>query len=524
MHKILKNCHNPSRRLNKRALRELSKSISLLAICLLLLNCTLVPLEETTHDTVYAPTETRSNKASHLDAIARHTNTTSFMILNRDTDALAARITLIRQANHNINLKTFIFKDDLIGALTLSALEAAANRGVKIRLLLDDLHLGEQDEKLAAYDAHPNIEVRLFNPVIRNHLKNSQQETRFGPPTRRMYNNALIVDKNLAIVGDRNITKEHFERSKKSRFTQIDALVTGPSVKHISTTFALFWDHQLSFPMTDLVQYPPNEKHAVKIRLRTDNFIANQSHSNHVKAIQDKELTNLLIEKKMDFFSGEVMVFFDSAENFKSEDDPRINNIPQEAWQHFDKVSNEILIVTPYLLAENKEIQSLAQLRRQGKNVRILTNSLASSDRPLLHARYVQHRRTLLEAGIKIYELKASPKPSKKTGKFLLHFHMFDRKNIVFSSPTLDSALRPNTTKTNTVIESPKLGNKIYEWFESEAMKNAYEVELIEKNNGKKVLNWKSKDGTRLAKEPDTSLSKRILNGLYRVFPGNSSK
>ena len=169
-------------------------------------------------------------------------------------DAFIARMRLIDHAKFRIDFKSFIFKDDVIGRVVLNKLFEAANRGVKVRLLLDDLWSGNHDKLLSAFDAHKNIEIRLFNPLSRSPLRIFQYLFRFGSITRRMHNKALIIDESDAIAGGRNIAIEYFGLDPKLNFADLDVLIVGPLINELSQSFQQFWESKLSIPVSILIK------------------------------------------------------------------------------------------------------------------------------------------------------------------------------------------------------------------------------------------------------------------------------
>ena len=183
---------------------------------------------------------------------AQHPGASGFILLDNGLNALVARAALADLAERSIDVQYYLFHDDLVGRLLAYKLLEAADRGVRIRMLLDDMGLEGRDGAIATLDSHPNIEIRIFNPFTRGSLRSLQMLTRFGQVTRRMHNKSFTVDNQTAVVGGRNIGNEYFEADPELAFGDLDVLAIGPVVTEVSSSFDAYWNNVLSYPITSL--------------------------------------------------------------------------------------------------------------------------------------------------------------------------------------------------------------------------------------------------------------------------------
>ena len=503
-------------------MKKLSLSqLSLLLFSALLYGCANLP--ENSNKTVSSAItkQTMPSKAKqvfHADKQV-HSSLSGFMLLGDGYDAFVARAVMANNAQRSIDLKTFIFKDDLIGNAVLGVLEDAANRGVRVRLLIDDLWLGEQDKRFAAFSAHPNIEVRLFNPLIRSRFKKAQYVTRFGSVTRRMHNKAFIVDNDIMVIGGRNIAREYFEAKPHVAYGDIDAIVAGPVVQDISDSFDQFWNHTLSYPIENLIKKEATKEQNNAIRRQ-----ARQSSNDslYTQALFDSDLAQKLNTGSMEYFWGDAKAIADSPDKIMSERDQIDLHMSGEMSKLFEETQEEVIIFTPYFIPGKEGALGLSQMVAQGKRVRILTNSLASNNHAAVHAHYAKYRRQLLEAGVEIYEVRQQGADEAETDKNqVLHAKMFifDRSKTFIGSPNMDPRSWVENTEIGAALHSDALGKEIGQWFDSEAPKIAYKVALKPGKSGKKHLVWVDQYGNELTQEPDVGNWKRAMNVIYRYLP-----
>ncbi|MGJ8664540.1 MAG: phospholipase D family protein [Marinicella sp.] len=443
---------------------------------------------------------------------------------------------LIDQANISIDFKSFIFKDDAIGRVLLDKLLGAADRGVKVRLLLDDLWSGNQDKLLSAFDAHPNFEVKLFNPLSRSPIRVLQYLFRFGSITRRMHNKALIVDVSNAIAGGRNIALEYFGLEPALNFADLDVLTSGPVVKEFSQSFNDFWNSKLSIPISKLIG--PLSHRNIESEYR-DNQKQVHTYENHPLAhefIEVAKQSKLLGNIQYEWAQGRVIA--DSPDKVLK-DRKRIDlHLSGDMEKLFESTQKEMVIVSPYFLPGKHGLDGFAKKAASGVRIVIITNSLASNNHSLVHAHYAKYRKKLLQAGVEIYEIRRKVnQPKIQFNTFLkdvktrwndrvldksqvLHAKafLFDCQKLFIGSLNLDPRSWIENTEIGVLIDSDKLGQEFSRWVNHEMHDSAYQLKLSDKN---KII-WKTASGKIFNHEPDSSTWKRFKIKLMAYLPVES--
>ena len=199
-----------------------------------------------------------------------HTGETAYYLLGNGLDALVARAALANMAERSIDTQYYMIHDDVVGSLFIDRLYDAAERGVRVRLLVDDIDQGGWDTDAAILDAHPNIEVRIFNPFGRNTGRTLQFVTGFGKQTRRAHNKSFTVDNQATILGGRNIGDEYFNADPELAFADLDVLSVGPVARDVSSSFDLYWNSDLSYPISTLAEDLPTDEEAAQHKLQFD--------------------------------------------------------------------------------------------------------------------------------------------------------------------------------------------------------------------------------------------------------------
>jgi putative cardiolipin synthase len=278
-----------------------------MAISALLLvgGCATLP-EDFERPESYAYTDTDSTRfgMAHLEEKAAHPGQSGFLLLGNGLDAFVARAVLAHLADRSIDAQYFLLHDDLVGTLFVDQLLKAADRGVRVRLLVDDMDLEGKDLGAVALDSHPNMEVRIFNPFSRKTGRITQMVTRLGSVTRRMHNKSFTIDNQAAILGGRNIGNEYFEADPEIAFGDLDVLVIGPVAKEVSASFDQYWNSELSYPASVLKGEPPTAQEIEGMRQRLNEFVAQQADSAYLTALRDSPLANQIRRDQVRFFWG----------------------------------------------------------------------------------------------------------------------------------------------------------------------------------------------------------------------------
>ncbi len=294
-----------------------------LALLFALSGCGSLP-KDVSRPVSYAHTDTDNTPLGRArrDEIRRHPGESGFLLLGNGLDAFVARAVLANQAERSIDAQYYLLHNDLTGALFIDQLVQAADRGVRVRLLVDDMDLGGKDIGAAVLDAHPNIEVRLFNPFSRSTSRMLQMVTRFGSVTRRMHNKSFTVDNQASILGGRNIGDEYFNADPEIAFHDMDVFVIGPAVSEVSASFDQYWNNELAYPATALLGRSPTAEEVRSKRAELDTFVSDQQDSAYLKALADSDLANSIRANQVVFEWGDAHVVKDAPEKINSDRDP----------------------------------------------------------------------------------------------------------------------------------------------------------------------------------------------------------
>ena len=233
-------------------------SVVSLSVFLFIAGCATLPQDFERLDS-YALTDTADTAWGKVrrEEKAAHPGQSGFILLENGLDAFVARALLAEYAERSIDVQYYLYHNDLTGKLLTHQLRKAADRGVRVRILVDDMGLAGRDLGSAVLDSHPNIEVRIFNPFSRNVGRLSQLLTRFGAVTRRMHNKSFTVDNEVTILGGRNIGNEYFDADPDIAFADLDVLLIGPVVGNVSAAFDVYWNSEFVYPINVLVNRAP---------------------------------------------------------------------------------------------------------------------------------------------------------------------------------------------------------------------------------------------------------------------------
>ena len=517
-------------------MNRLSIIIYLLAVAMILMiaGCATLPKNfDRPKSYAFADTENSSLAKTFAKEKAAHPGNSGFHVLGNGLDAFVARAVLSQNAERSIDVQYFIYHNDLVGRLFTDLLLKAADRGVRVRLLVDDIHLGGRDFGAMVMDSHPNIEVRIFNPFSRNVGRTSQFVTRLGSVTRRMHNKSFTVDNQFTILGGRNIGNEYFEADPDLEFEDLDVMAIGPVVKEVSSVFDRYWNSELAYPVSVLFKgKPPTAEQVEKLRGELNKYVADQTDSEYLRALRNSDLANKFRMDQVDFGWGDAEVVYDQPEKLLhgfSENQYHLSPMLIPYWK---AVKKELIIFSPYFVPGKSGTAFLTQLAQRGVRVRILTNSLASNDVGLVHAGYMKYRKDLLRGGVELYELnkKLSRKERKvKKGtsgssKASLHAKsfVFDRKQVFIGSLNLDPRALVYNTEIGVVLNVPIIAEEMAKWFDENINQLAFRLELKKDENGDENLLWhgvvNGKEHT-FDVEPYAGFWRRFGISIMSIFP-----
>ena len=457
----------------------------------------------------------------------------AYHLLSDGLDAFVARAALAQVAERSIDSQYYMVHADLVGRLYLDQLLKAADRGVKVRFLLDDMDEGERDFGLAMLDFHPNIEVRIFNPFGRNTGKTMQFLTGFGKQTRRSHNKSFTIDNIATIVGGRNIGDEYFDADGEMDFADLDVMGIGPVAREVSASFDQYWNHQLTYPIGLLIEKQPTEQDYRAGRAKFDKYIAEQSESAYVISLRNSDFAKDRLNKAIVYNWADAKVYADSPDKLLEETGDRVYQMWTDLKPRMAAAEKELIIISPYFVPGDGGVDFLIGLKEKGVRIRILTNSLASTDVSIVHAGYARYRKPLLRAGIELYELnKKTAKSSRQAyrqGKIgvsetSLHAKTFivDRKTVFIGSLNLDARSVVQNTEIGVVIDSKDIAEIMSEGLDENFERVAFRLGLDVDDSGTEHTTWTGLiDGeqTKLTREPYTGFWKRFGTSFMRLMP-----
>ncbi len=459
---------------------------------------------------------------------ARHPGQSGFILLDNGLDAFVARAALAEVAERSIDLQYYLFHDDLVGTLLSYQLLRAADRGVRVRILVDDMDLANRDRGLVTFDAHPNIEIRIFNPFRRNVPRMLQFVTRFGKVTRRMHNKSFTVDNQVTVVGGRNIGDEYFDADPKLAFGDLDVLAVGGVVPQVSASFDSYWNHSLTYPVSTYLEQVKPLMDLDGLRRTAAAFWRQQKESPYVRALRHSRLARQLRNDSLQFYWGEGRAVYDSPDKIAHGTNRTEYHLTPQLDPYVEGMKEELIAVSAYFVPGRAGVSFLTDLARRGIRVRILTNSLASTDVPVVHAGYARYRKALLRAGVELYEVSSvNPEPpkqkeggSRSLSRASLHAKSFliDRRTVFIGSLNLDPRSGKQNTEIGLMIETPEMGAAMGRAFDADLEKVAYrlrlnpagEIEWLERRGGETIVHHT---------EPRTSWFTRVWVWAARLLP-----
>ena len=454
------------------------------------------------------------------------------LLLSKGVEAFAARLALAEKADRSIDAQYYMVHADLTGALFAHYLLAAADRGVKVRLLIDDMDLENRDEAMSALGQHPNIELRIFNPFSRNTLRLWQYLSRLGSVTRRMHNKSFTVDNQVTVVGGRNIGNEYFDADPELAFGDLDMLAVGPVVGAVSNSFDEYWNSEFAYPVDVLRPDLVGKVDLIAAREKLEDYFTKDHVKDYLDLLQANRLIDRLVKGEQKFEWGPARAFADNPEKLDSyRTTPDYSMVPALS-PFFRDLKEELLIFSPYFVPGREGTEGLCELSRSGVRVRILTNSLASTDVALVHSGYVKYRRALLRAGVELYEVNKkkgkAPKGEGRQGagasKASLHAKSFvlDRKKVFVGSLNLDPRSINENTEVGIMFTSQITAELMASGFGTVIDEHAFRLELKEDESGLEYIIWhgyENGEKKTWGHEPHTSFLDRLFVGVMRFIP-----
>lgn len=503
-----------------------SGRLILVAIALLGAGCASVNFDfpkSSSH--AFTDTQTTTLAADFAAVLESRGNEAGFLPLEDGVDALAMRLLLAERAERSIDAQYFLIHDDVVGRVFIEALLRAADRDVRVRLLVDDIHTDGHDPGLAILDSHPNIEIRLFNP-FGNRSSKLLNAGRARRVVRRMHNKSFTVDNQVTVIGGRNIGDEYFGAPGSATFGDLDVIGIGPVVQDVSSMFDEYWNHRAALPMPALTRMPEDPETALaNMRATLRSSRGEIAGSRYAEAVRSSILETLRGDTTS-FTFAPYRLIYDSPEKSMPKSADTAESITTSLRDSIIDVEEELLIITPYFVLRKAEVEGFRALRARGVEISVLTNSLASNNHTVSHSGYKPVRKSLLEMGVNLYEVRADATLRGDVGierdaaKTTLHAKSFvvDRRRLFIGSFNWNQRSKNVDTEMGVVIESPALATAFAERLEAIDLEKTYQVFLDDKGK----IRWKGmQDGQEiiLGKEPQTSWWQRFSAGFLSILP-----
>ncbi len=510
----------------------------------LLASCATLPKDVAKTPSQALPPAVDTPSAQYIDSERdRHLpDQSGFRLMTLSTNALMSRVTLADHAEHSLDLQYYIFKDDDTGKLIALHLLQAADRGVRVRLLLDDIKLGDQIRMFESLDAHPNIEVRLFNPFSTREpgaiARAAQMLLDFRRLNRRMHNKSFIADNKVAVVGGRNIADDYFGASSESNFRDLDLLCIGPVVQQASKAFDSYWNDAAAIPVSAYSHPASQAADLPGLRATLEKHVRSFSQSDYAQAVLAELPNGATADRQGQWYWGSSVLVADQPEKIQpgAADQPDLR-IGPALHALINGATSEVLVISPYFVPSNEDEKNFIALAKRDVKVRVLTNSLASTDEPAVHTGYAAHRHALLAGGVDLFELKPEAGTKQTITEYggssgvSLHAKSFvvDRRYVFIGSMNMDERSKLLNTEMGVVVDSPSLAKAVAAFFETVTLPaNSYQLGLEGSKgvpNGNGQLLWTSAEGSKTVTvdhEPGVGPARRAAVLLLKMLPIDS--
>ena len=463
-----------------------------------------------------------------LPEALQHPGQSGILALQDPIEAFAARVLLARSAERSLDVQYYIWHADQTGTLLLQELVAAADRGVKVRLLLDDGGTSGMDGMLAAIALHPHIEVRLFNPFVVRHPKPLGYLTDFSRANRRMHNKSFTADNQASILGGRNVGDEYFGATDGVLFSDLDVLAVGAVVPEVSQNLARYWASESAYPAQAIL--PPVDAPELQALSAEATRIAQSDGAKaYTNAVRNTPFILQLLQQKLALeWARTVLVSDDPIKGLGKAKQAGL--LLKQLFDVMGTPQRSMALVSPYFVPTNAGVQAMAALRQNGIRVRVMTNAYEATDVPLVHAGYAKHRKALLQSGVELFEMQRTApagahmrlNPLGRSGSSL-HAKTFavDGARAFVGSFNFDPRSALLNTEMGVIIDSPKLANQIEQAFDVLIPQKSYRVQLTESGDLQWVASQEDSNTlpTIYSAEPGTSWLSRLSMWVLGLLP-----
>lgn len=500
----------------------------LLLLGLVLSGCSTTPRTEPS----LADTQPPANTGAFHDWLVKQSThpqaQTGFRLLSEGEEAYRWRVKTARLAQERLKVQYYIWQDDNAGRAIMAELIAAAERGVKVSILLDDMDVRGSDSDLALLDSHPNISVRVFNP-----FRSRWSALRLGVEfvfrgsklNHRMHNKAWVADGYFAIIGGRNIGNEYFNAGDLYNFSDLDIAMVGPVALKVDHAFTRYWNSQKALPVSEL--YRVNKRQKKERKLVFHEFIKayqGWSPQNDLPATSQPIKVHLPLAHQHYAWTDQAELVVDDPAKAERKADLE-PGVTESLTARFENLDQQVKIISPYFVPGREGTKQLVHLQKRGVEVNILTNSLATNDVAFAHSGYARRRQKLLEGGVSLYELRPTAWSHKSgsgiglgSSRASLHTKalLLDNDEIFIGSFNLDPRSANINTELGVYVSHPLLFarlNKLYK--EATTPEAAFHLRL---DDNKRLL-WHGNSNETWHSEPKASFWQRFLAGFARLLP-----
>jgi len=438
--------------------------------------------------------------------------------LDSGSDALGMRLGLIARAERTIDIQSYLIRDDVTGNMIGLHLAAAADRGVRVRLLMDDALTHEIDAGLLSLDVHDNIEVRVFNPFPRRRSRVISFIANFNILNRRMHNKSFTVDNNVTIVGGRNLADEYFQTGGKDEFIDEDLLAIGSVVDDVSDGFDEYWNTQEAIPINAFNQMVPHSSLEDSTQ-QGHKYLEEHREGEFLKSVDDS-LAKRLAEAALDLVPADATVVLDRPDKIRKLLSRPTSMTSLYLQQMVTSATKELIVVSPYFVPQTDGVNFLGSLVQKGVRVVVISNSLASTNHSSVHAVYARYRKPLLQRGVELYELRPQLASSDTATKRTLHSKVatVDRETMFVGSFNLDPRSLYLNTEMGMAVKSDELAGSMARSIHDSLPDIAYELQLSERGR----LQWllQAAGGQEvITTEPQTTWWRRFKTKLLSFLP-----
>ncbi|MCP8895290.1 phospholipase D family protein [Shinella daejeonensis] len=453
-----------------------------------------------------------------------HAGQSGLMLVASNLQAFAIRAMAARSAERSLDVQYYYWKDDLTGGLLARELIAAADRGVRVRLLLDDINTKGDDSTYLAIDSHPGIEVRLFNPSrSRTNVlqRGVEMALRAFSVTRRMHNKAWITDGRMAVVGGRNIGDAYFDAADTANFRDMDLLLLGPVVQQAETVFDEYWNSGAVLPITSLSKARKGD--LAKTRAKLEALLSSGDAQPYLQRLHEEKGTEAVLSRQQAIhWTADARIVADPAE--KARGSGAESWLANTIFPIIAAATRELHIISPYFIPGDQGVATLRNLAGAGADVSVLTNSLAATDVAAVHGAYARYREPLLAGGVDLYELR----PRMVGGDISLfgssgaslHTKAFtvDGKSGFIGSFNFDPRSISLNTEMGVLFGDPALTQEVNAVFADEiSPASSYRLSL---QDG--AIAWQDGEGPEakmLVREPEAGIWRRIAATVIGWLP-----